>query len=161
VTSCPKGWRRASRRDIEHLMKNVGPTKAINHATKCSNMFQVSLSPSNQATPSSTMRKPHQNPKPMWHLGHKVWCFRPSKAIIGVKWVVTWSSHGFQVSPKETFLFQCVQGEETHHPTYGMHAPMKVQVTLFLHDQIFICQGPAKTNKYALQGSISHKYHSK
>jgi hypothetical protein len=48
------------------------------------------------------------------------------------------------------------QGEGAHHPTYGLHAQMKVQGTLCLHVQTFTCQGPAKTNKYALQGSTSH-----
>jgi hypothetical protein len=38
----------------------------------------------------------------------------------------------------------------------GFMPQMKVQVTLCLHDQAFTCQGPAKTNKYALQGSTSH-----
>jgi hypothetical protein len=68
----------------------------------------------------------------------------------------TCSSHGVQVPPKETFLFPCVQGEGAHHPTCGLHAPMKVQVTLCLHDQDFHLSRPCKDKQLSLQGSTSH-----
>jgi hypothetical protein len=54
-------------------------------------------------------------------------------------------------------LIHVSKGEGVHiiQPV-GFMPQMKVQVTLCLHDQAFTCQGPAKTNKYALQGSTSH-----
>ena len=85
---------------------------------------------------------------------------RPLNENIGVGKASESPPRDTQVTPKETSLFQHVQGEGVHHPSCGLHATMKVQATLCLHEQAFTWQGPTKTNKYTLQWSTSHKYHA-
>jgi hypothetical protein len=130
-------------------MKSVGPPKPMCHATKYSSMCQ--------ATSPSTMRNPIKTLSPCDVKGKKCDVLGLPRPTLGCKEL----EHGHLMVSK------CLQRQGSsshvsnergaHHPTCGLHAPMKVQATLCLHDQAFTWQRPAKTNKYALPRIPSHK----
>jgi len=66
-----------------------------------------------------------------------------------------------------TPFLHCAIGD--HKPTpdevsasiIGLQSPHEGSNKSSPHEYLFTEQGPAKTNKYTLQGSISHKNHAK
>jgi hypothetical protein len=80
----------------------------------------------------------------------------PPKANIGVGKASESPPRETQVPPKATSLIQVFLGGACIIHLVGFMPQVKVQVTLCLHDQVVTYQRPAKTSKYALQGSKSH-----
>jgi hypothetical protein len=150
MMSCPLGvtfWH--NEQVVELLEGDVGPPKAI---SSCARVFlhqTCAKSSSNHPTP------PNPSPPSVTSCPRRVECGL-QRQTLGKGRASESPPRDNQVPPKETSLIHVSKERGCIIQPVGFMPQMKVQVTLCLHDQAFTCQGPAKTNKYALQGSTSH-----